>query len=384
MANSTQTRHQDQSNTLDFQAPPPSPVEGTSHGLTIATVSLRVPNLVLPDSIFPKRNQIFQEVPVIDLQELNSIENGVEVSKIMRSSLAQTCCFQLIGHGISGDLIRSVLVGAAGVFSVAPEMNKAVATSPEWPFGFEERHEDDEGDEMSSEEFVWGREPGLELKMEGICPPGFYSNFSEKVESLSSDIAKVAEEILSIIPFHHHVSTRGVHRLNGSTCCISKHPHYAEKINNRAVDSIGYEVIRMMVMGSRHPHALCLHVCDDGCAEFHVYSKKLGLVSFTPQEHALIVTVGDQMQAWCGGGEHDKNGVIGRPIYEGKREDFSISLAFFYSPPGNGINIFSQRQQQQQKSISLTQQAFFAVFFILLLQFSLYLCKLCLYYMQKN
>ncbi|GKE50477.1 1-aminocyclopropane-1-carboxylate oxidase 5-like protein, partial [Tanacetum coccineum] len=91
-------------------------------------------------------------------------------------------------------------------------------------------------------------------------------------------------------------------------------------------DSFRYDVIRMLIRGSEHKHALSFHVCD-GSSEFHVYSKK-GWVSFLPDKHALVVTIGDQMQTWSQG---KYKHVIERPIFKGELED-CISMAFLYSP----------------------------------------------------
>lgn len=77
-----------------------------------------------------------------------------------------------------------------------------------------------------------------------------------------------------------------------SVCCLHKHWQIAN--GDESVNSLRYDVIRMLVRGSEFPHALCLHVCN-GSEEFHVYSKK-GWVSFRPDQDALVVTIGDQLQ----------------------------------------------------------------------------------------
>ncbi|GAB4842293.1 hypothetical protein Ancab_012263 [Ancistrocladus abbreviatus] len=377
MAVSPQTHQQDYI-PLDFRAPPPSPIAASRRSSSVANDAvltdflehtLRVPDLILPDRIFPKQKPI-HDVPKIDFRSLGSREDD-SVSKLVHS-FAEIGCFQLINHGISPELIGLAMTGAAGIFRVSPEMKATVLRSSEMPYGFDEVHGEDE--EMG-EEFVWSREYGFKLKMEGILPTE-YSNFSVKMETLASAVEKVGRNILSILQQDHSPEsdgggtvTRG-RRFEGSIGYIYKHPR--DLAVDQCISSLRYDVIRMMIKGSDYSHALSLHLCD-GSSEFHIYSKK-GWVSFTPDEKALIVTAGDELQAWCGG-QYNKH-VIGRPIYTGKRED-CISMAFLYSPPPSpAINSSSQALPlKKKKIISLSHQALFAVFLTLTYQLLLYLCK---------
>lgn len=172
----------DRDRPLDFRAPPPSPVaSGRRSCVTNDEVltefletSLRVPDLVLPDKIFPK--QKFIENPSkIDLEALVGGWNDYDhsASKMM-DSVGRVGCFQLVNFGIPCDLLRAVLDGAKGIFRVPPERRAAVTRSPENRSGFEEAHSDDETD--SGQEFVWSRDEGLKLQMEKLWPIG-YSNF---------------------------------------------------------------------------------------------------------------------------------------------------------------------------------------------------------------
>lgn len=100
------------------------------------------------------------------------------VSKMMES-VASIGCFQLTNHGISSELVRSVLAKATGIFGVPPEKRVKVTRSPEKPYGFDEVHGEEieiEIESELSEEFVWSMDEGLKLQMEGILPLG-YSNF---------------------------------------------------------------------------------------------------------------------------------------------------------------------------------------------------------------
>jgi hypothetical protein len=167
-------------NQIDFRAPPPSPIAaGRRSTVTNDEIlteflhhSLRVPDLILPDKVFP-RQKFTESPPVIDFQSLNSKESD-PIRKIL-DSIPGTGCFQLVNHGIPLETIGAALAAATGVFRVPLEKKAAVTRSLERPYGFEEGH-GEEGESEFSEEFVWCRDEVLKLKMEGIWPLG-YSNF---------------------------------------------------------------------------------------------------------------------------------------------------------------------------------------------------------------
>lgn len=169
-------------NPVDFRAPPPSPVaSGRLSSVANDEVlteflehSLQVPDLILPDKFFPKQISIENNPPTIDFGALNSDGCDPSLCKVVES-IARNGCFQLVNHGISSELVRPVQAAAAGIFSVSPETRAEVTRSPEKPYGFEEVHAE-EADHVLSEEFVWCRDQGLKLAMDGIAPIG-YSNF---------------------------------------------------------------------------------------------------------------------------------------------------------------------------------------------------------------
>lgn len=164
---------------VDFRAPPPSPVaSGRRSCVTNDDVlteflesSLRVPDLVLPDKIFPK--QKFIENPSsVNFDSLGV--PGSDSASRMLDSIARVGCFQLVNHGIGCEFSNSAMAAAAGIFLVPPEKRAAATRSPEKPYGFEEVHggEEDESSELA-EEFMWCREKGLESEMKRIWPLGF-------------------------------------------------------------------------------------------------------------------------------------------------------------------------------------------------------------------
>ncbi|KAF5466532.1 hypothetical protein F2P56_016450 [Juglans regia] len=374
MATSPEPRSE---NPIDFRAPPPSPVaSGRRSTVTNDDIlteflhhSLRVPDLILPHKVFP-RQKFIESPPVIDLQSLTSKESD-SIPKIL-DSISGIGCFQLVNYGIPPESMSAALAAASGIFHVPPEKKAAATRSLERPYGFEEGHEE-EGESELTEEFVWCRDEALKLEMEGVWPAG-YSNFSEKMEALMFEIEKVAEKILLALwesflrkPIYENEMIQ--QQELGSVCCLYKHG------KNVPADK-WYDVIRMLIRGTDFSHSLCLHLCD-GSSEFHVYSKK-GWVSFIPEKGALIITVGDQIQALSGG--HYKH-VIGRPIFKDEKDD-CISMAFLCSPPPTAaaaaaasVVTTSCSKTKREKTISLSQQALVALFLTLVYQFFVYFSK---------
>ncbi|KAL2243296.1 UNVERIFIED_CONTAM: hypothetical protein Sindi_0447600 [Sesamum indicum] len=287
---------------VDFRAPPPSPVApGRRSSFANDDVlteylqqSLKVPDLILPDRVFPRQKSV-QNPPRIDLQNLDSLEKdaGAEISEL----IAQVGCFEVINHGIPRDFIKLVLDLVGGVFEIPPEKKKTVARSPERRYGFEEIHGEEEIKDQN-EEFLWCGDEAMRLEMEGIWPNG-YSNFSQEMEKLTEKMEEVATKILVFLQQH---SLRKLSPENGladdqqeaagNVCCIQKHCRKTD--SEQSENSLRYDVIRMLIRGSEFPHALCLHVCG-GSSDFHVYSKK-GWVSFCPAQDSLVVTVGEKLQ----------------------------------------------------------------------------------------
>ncbi|KAL0341975.1 UNVERIFIED_CONTAM: hypothetical protein Scaly_1860100 [Sesamum calycinum] len=84
---------------VDFRAPPPSPVApGRRSSFANDDVlteylqqSLKVPDLILPDRVFPRQKSV-QNPPRIDLQSLDSLEKdaGAEISEL----IAQVGCLK--------------------------------------------------------------------------------------------------------------------------------------------------------------------------------------------------------------------------------------------------------------------------------------------------
>ncbi|KAK9666052.1 hypothetical protein RND81_14G156300 [Saponaria officinalis] len=350
---------------LDFRAPPPSPSGSSRRTSSVANDgflseflenSFKVPDLILPNKIFPRQKN-FKEIPVLNFQEFkNSHEN--EFIFRVRECFEEIGCFQVINHGISLELMKTVARRAGRVFRVSPEKKTVARRSTEVPFGFEES-EQEEGIGEMSEEFVWGRNCGFKLKMEGILPIK-YSKFSTKMEILARAIEKVAKDIILLLISDEDSSSligKNVH-VNDSTCHIYKHPH--DVTIDQCIRSLRYDVIRMMIRRRDYSHALSFHICD-GSSEFQVYSKK-GWTSFIPLENALVVTCGDQIQAWSNGRYKH---VIGKSIYTSKTKD-CVSMAFLLSLSRN--NNTDGQELENARIISLRHQALIVIFLIIACQ----------------
>ncbi|CAJ1951091.1 unnamed protein product [Sphenostylis stenocarpa] len=351
---------------VDFRAPPPSPVaSGRISTVTNDEVltefleaSLRVPDLVLPDKIFPKQKHLHAP-PEVDFVSL-CFHRDEALRDVVSDSLTRIGCFQLINHGIPSQLVAAAAETAGGVFQVPHGKRTSATRSPEKPWGFEEYHAGEE-EEEGSEEFVWCKEEELKSKMEGIWPTG-YPNFSEKMEKLMSRIEMVGMKLLPVILKNRSIEFVGGNE-SGTLCCVCK--HHGDNSSDGWANSLKYDVIRMLIRGTDYSHSLCFHVCN-GSAHFHLYSKKTWL-SFCPQPGALIVTAGDQTQKLSGG---KYKHVIGRPFFSAENEE-SISMAFLYSTQNTKNNFETSRG----KTISLSQQAILALILPLLYHLIIFLCK---------
>ncbi|CAI9760524.1 unnamed protein product [Fraxinus pennsylvanica] len=62
------------------------------------------------------------------MQSLESIENRAELKVV--EIIAQVGCLVVINHGISKDLIKSVLAAGADTFGISPEKKKMATTGP--------------------------------------------------------------------------------------------------------------------------------------------------------------------------------------------------------------------------------------------------------------
>jgi len=93
----------------DFRAPPPSPVASSRRSSFTANEDVlsefldkcgRVPNLVLPDKVFPKHRFLLNP-PTFDFLRLGS------ASPFLMDAIDTIGCFQLINHGVPEAKLRA-------------------------------------------------------------------------------------------------------------------------------------------------------------------------------------------------------------------------------------------------------------------------------------
>ncbi|KAI3845138.1 hypothetical protein MKX03_019805 [Papaver bracteatum] len=371
-----------QENQTDFRAPPPSPIgnNDTNRKSTFVNEnelneflerSLQVPDLILPiNRVFPREILSTKKPPEIDY---NSLTSSTQFNSKVLESISVIGCFQLLNHGIPNDLIESVLNDSVGVFGITKEYKSILSRNSGKPYGFEEFSAGGYEEMETSEEFAWCRDSRLNILMEVFWSDG-YLNFRQKLENLSTEIQKIAAKILRVLSESNTLICEELAKENtnltdkdGLVCCMYKHCKNMNLDTGNArlcENSLKSDVIRMLVKGSDYSHALSVHVFDASSSDFNLYSKK-GWVSFCPTRNALVVTVGDQIQAWSVG---QYRHVIGRPLFTGKAEN-RVSMAFHYSPP----TISSEEKSSSTKlsSISLRQQFRLAIFFTLFYHFVL-------------
>ncbi|KAJ0971430.1 hypothetical protein J5N97_019389 [Dioscorea zingiberensis] len=293
------------------RAPPPSPVAGERPDSSddddldrFLKLSLRVPELTLPDSIFQPEIEA-RNLPEIDWESLISKEEEKSMARVLRSSAATIGCVQLVNHGIRRDLIEEAALAAAEAFEMTLEEKKKAARSPERRWGFEL-------DEEEEEEIFWW-DGSRDDKMAGI---GSWSsnNFREKMERLWLDMEKMAIQIM------HILKEKKMYEINGeekevneeeevSFLCLHKHCKLGGENENYYDHEMNGMLIRMLMRSWGCSHGLALHV-PSNASRFQLYSKK-GWLSFSPNKDALVLTIGDKLQkSSCGFYKH----AIGKQV----------------------------------------------------------------------
>jgi len=147
---------------MDFRAPPPSPVASARRTSSLSNddvfrrfleTSLRLPNT---------NNHHQNPLPKVDFRSLCSDH---ALRHVISDSFTAVGCFQLLNHGIPLDVIASPAEASIAIFQVPAEKRGGATRSAESPWGFEE-----------DDEFVWGRDKEFNLRMQRLLPTE-YSNF---------------------------------------------------------------------------------------------------------------------------------------------------------------------------------------------------------------
>ncbi|EFH65585.1 downstream target of agl15-4 [Arabidopsis lyrata subsp. lyrata] len=223
----------------NFRAPPPSPVASSRRASFTANEDVlsefldkcgRVPNLVLPDKVFPKHTFLLNP-PTFDFLRLDSLSTLLD-------AIATIGCFQLVNHGVPEAMVKAV-------------MDRTIF------------HDE-------TEEFV------------------FYKDIADDHTACYSDLRELmgeAERIGKAVREKLGAGRSQKEKEEGvRVCYVNKHNIKGSKNESKE------EAIRMLIRGYDERHSLCLNFCH---AEFHVYSKR-GWVSFSPRPDAVVVTVGDE------------------------------------------------------------------------------------------
>uniref|UniRef100_A0ACD5VZF6 Uncharacterized protein n=1 Tax=Avena sativa TaxID=4498 RepID=A0ACD5VZF6_AVESA len=286
---------------LEFRAPPPSPVTGVltssssgspEHGdgneddevSQFLRCSARVPVLRLPERAIPRKKKSKAASawapPVIDMRLLES--GGPAVEEALRSAAVAFGCFQVVGHGVDVCL-------AGG--------------------------DDDE----DGEELWWSPSKGDQSRNRAH---DLFAQLEETatqiMDTLQRDSVGAADSSLAIAD-----------RNGTSLLCIRTH-HGKQCGSGSAISQD--DILRTLINTSRCPRALALHLFP-GASTFHVFSRR-GCSSFRPLDGAVVVTVGDQLQAWSSG---LYKSVAGKPAYS--NDDLQggavISAEFLHTSSGS-------------------------------------------------
>ncbi|RLN22306.1 uncharacterized protein C2845_PM07G22700 [Panicum miliaceum] len=287
----------------EFRAPPPSPVTGVLTGSSSGSsghgecqdddeigrflrCSARVPVLRLPERPGPRRNRKKQPAwaPLV---------------------------IDVVGHGVDAGLVLAALRDATA---------RGRAPAPE----------EGGGGDKDREELWWPPGEG-DREMAGNRP---LRNGAKQIGSTADDLFAQLEQ----------ASTKLLHALqqgkeaadaaeptlvkadaSASLLCIRKHQRDGSSASGPVSQD---DVLRMLVRSSRCSCALTLHICP-GASAFHVFSRR-GWSRFRPLDGAVVVTFGDQLQAWsCG----LYKSVSGKPAYSSDdlQRDGAVSAEFFLS-----------------------------------------------------
>ncbi|WOK91444.1 1-aminocyclopropane-1-carboxylate oxidase isoform X2 [Canna indica] len=362
----------------EFRAPPPSPVAGAhAHMLDPADDddelagflihSLRVPKLSLPHRIFPQEATPW-DPPDVDFRQLISREDDAPEAELLKSAASAFGCFQLVNHGIPPGLIAAVEGAAASAFQLPPGAKKKAARSPDRRCGFE--LEEEEGVLGEAEEFLWLCPSAMRERKElaAIWPQGC-RDLRENLEGLWREIENIASRIEEVLLDNANMNaqllkSRREEAGDGSSVCFHKHAS-----NGSHSAGIKHELLRMLVRSWSCSCHLSLHLLGSA-SEFHVYSKR-GWYKFCPDTAAIIVTIGDQIQA-CSGGFYKH--VIGKPavVSKGNRQDSIISMAFHCAH--QGIVDSNTSHSLEEKTISLGEQVMIAAFLAIAYYIVTFLC----------
>ncbi|AAF09051.1 hypothetical protein; 92126-91138 [Arabidopsis thaliana] len=190
----------------DFRAPPPSPVASSRRASFTANEDVlsefldkcgRVPNLVLPDKVFPKHTFLLNP-PTFDFHRLDSLS-------ALLDAIATIGCFQLVNHGVPEAMVKAA-------------MDKTIF------------HDE-------TEEFVFNKD--INADDHTAC----YSDLRE----LMGEAERIGKAVREKLGAGGRSQKEGV-----GVCYVKRH-----NIKNESKE----EAIRMLLRGYDERHSLCLNFC---------------------------------------------------------------------------------------------------------------------------
>ncbi|KAG6511882.1 uncharacterized protein LOC121976180 [Zingiber officinale] len=329
-----------------FRAPPPSPV-ATGNGRRSAAVddrvfsefldvSLRVPDLSLPQSFFSMKS-VIKVPPEIDLC---SMVSGDESSaRCVLSAASEVGAIRVVGGGKAlAEEVRAAI--EAGKVILKPEGERPNTDVENRRFARRDG---------VVQEFVWYRlrSPETERLLQRTWPES-YPALRDKMESVASRLDTVAECIAKILSKYvtNQTPSKRLSKVQSTLHLRKQDSPYSRNTTMDYIDAT-----------SLYPEALSLHICGDH-HEFCVRHPEGSIITML-RAGDILVTIGKTLQEWCNG---ELKSVSAEALYQPVDDSFtSFSLEYMCSPL-----VLSHELDHETKTISLTDQLLAVLFLVFL------------------
>ncbi|KAG6496239.1 uncharacterized protein LOC121992811 [Zingiber officinale] len=338
----------ERSRSLRFRAPPPTPI-ATGKGLRSSAVddrllmeylevSLRVPDLSLPDLYFPVQSPL-KAPEEVDLPSLLAGDDSA-VRRVL-SAAAEVGAVRVTG--VDAALIQGAkeAIEAGGSLFALPEQEKSRVSL----FGRRDG---------VCDEFYWHRLPSPETEqlLRKILPDS-YRTLRIKMENISARMETIAECITKIL-FKGATSQTTSRRFDivQPVLCLRKYesPHQNDTRDLTDADSL-------------LSYALCLHICAHD--ENFCIRRPEGSSIFKMSAWDVLVTIGKPFQDWCNG---EFKTALGQRIFRPTDDPTqSFSLEYMCSP-----QVLSPEPDYGAKPVSLMDQILVVI--VLAILYKVWLC----------
>lgn len=293
--------------------PPPSPIptgKGSRSAANpalsqhLATRPVEIPELSLPEYIQPQRSV----PPDIDLGSLVNRETNA-VNRVLKSATVLGV-IRITGHGVPVHEVRTQLTES-------------------WFTG--------------SEELVWKplRKGAVEPAWE-IIKREKWRSFRQKMENIRNELERVASELVQVL--YENSNDRLSHgRIKRIDPALN-----IQKFNFNLLVGGVTSISSGENYETRKDYALNLHLPLEQC-EFQVQSKQ-GTLSFSANQHTILVTIGKELEVWSQG---EFKSAYGEVIFDGslinERSSYFIDLKCSSS-------VSTLDECKNNKTISITDQ----------------------------